>query len=187
MIYLPTYYIDEIFFSSFSETEIKLLDYTNDEIPLTAYDFDSTKKILFFTSFYEWKNFTFGLGNLPFVEVYILNYFFFQLFVYTYYLPKCYLFLQNRCPVTNCFLTDNKTLLGPRSLNQFDALIFHPRDMEPEKNGYFQIPNQKKRLAHQRYVMFMVESSTHDHLEYHKFPHFFNWTMTFRRDSDFYR
>jgi len=153
--------IYNIRFNNYSETEIKLLDYTNDEIPMTAYDFDSTKKILFFTSFYEWKNFTFGLGNLPFVE--------------------------NRCPVTNCFLTDNKTLLGPRSLNQFDALIFHPRDMEPEKNGYFQIPNQKKRLAHQRYVMFMVESSTHDHLEYHKFPHFFNWTMTFRRDSDFYR
>ena len=119
--------------------------------------------------------------------IFWITYFFFQLFAYTYYLPKCYLFLQNRCPVTNCFLTDNKTLLGPRSLNQFDALIFHPRDMEPEKNGYFQIPNQKKRLAHQRYVMFMVESSTHDHLEYHKFPHFFNWTMTFRRDSDFYR
>ena len=62
------------FLSKFSETEIKLLDYTNDEIPMTAYDFDSTKKILFFTSFYEWKNFTFGLGNLPFVEVHILNY-----------------------------------------------------------------------------------------------------------------
>ena len=95
LIYLPTYHIDDIFFSSFSETEIKLLDYTNDEIPLTAYDFDSTKKILFFTSFYEWKNFTFGLGNLPFVEVCILNYFFFQLFVYAwYYLSIIFFFAE---------------------------------------------------------------------------------------------
>ena len=134
------------------------------------------------------EKFYFWVGKSTFCwGIYFELFFLSAVCLHIYYLRKCYLFLQNRCPVTNCFLTDNKTLLGPRSLNQFDALIFHPRDMEPEKNGYFQIPNQKKRLAHQRYVMFMVESSTHDHLEYHKFPHFFNWTMTFRRDSDFYR
>ena len=96
-------------------------------------------------------------------------------------------FLQNGCPITNCFVTDNKTLLGSKSINQFDALIFHPRDMTPKENGVFMIPNQKKRQPHQNYVMFMVESSSHDNLDYHKFQDFFNWTMTFRRDSDFYR
>ena len=84
-------------------------------------------------------------------------------------------------------MTDNKSLLGPKSINQFDALIFHPRDMTPEADGFLLIPNQKKRLPHQHYVMFMVESSIHDDLDYHKFQNFFNWTMTFRRDSDFYR
>ena len=96
-------------------------------------------------------------------------------------------FLQNGCPITNCFVTDNKTLLGSKSINQFDALIFHPRDMTPKENGVFMIPNQKKRQPHQNYVMFMVESSSHDNLDYHKFQDFFNLTMTFRRDSDFYR
>ena len=95
--------------------------------------------------------------------------------------------MQNGCPITNCFVTDNKTLLGPKSINQFDALIFHPRDMTPKENGVFMIPNQKKRQPHQNYVMFMVESSSHDNLDYHKFQDFFNLTMTFRRDSDFYR
>ena len=95
--------------------------------------------------------------------------------------------MQNGCPITNCFVTDNKTLLGSKSINQFDALIFHPRDMTPKENGVFMIPNQKKRQPHQNYVMFMVESSSHDNLDYHKFQDFFNLTMTFRRDSDFYR
>ena len=63
------YYIYEMLLFYFSDTEIKLFDDEIPEIPLPAYDFNSTKKILFFTSFYEWKNFTFGLGNIPFVQV----------------------------------------------------------------------------------------------------------------------
>ena len=141
---------------SFTDTEIKLPGFTtNGEIlenaTMNTYDFNITKKILFYTPYHA-KNFTFILGNMPF----------------------------NGCPVANCFVTDNKFLLMPTSINQFDAIIFHPRDMTPEK-----IP--KKRLPHQHYVMFMLESAIHDYLDYHKFQDFFNWTMTFRRDSDFYR
>ena len=59
---------------SFPDTEIKLTDLTtNVEILENAtadtYDFDNTKKILFFTSLYEWKDFTFGFGNMPFIQV----------------------------------------------------------------------------------------------------------------------
>ena len=56
---------------SFADTEIliKLTDFTtNVEIPENAtantYDFDITKKILFYNSFYETKNFTFGFDLL---------------------------------------------------------------------------------------------------------------------------
>ena len=57
---------------SFADTEIliKLTDFTtNVEIPENATDFDITKKILFYNSFYETKNFTFGFGNMPFIQV----------------------------------------------------------------------------------------------------------------------
>ena len=60
--------------------------------------------------------------------------------------------------------------------------------MEPEPDGYLRIPRQKIRKPHQYYVMFMVESAMHDnHFPYKKFPGLFNWTMTFRKDSDLYR
>ena len=45
---------------------------------------NSTKSILYFTSFFDMKDFGFGFGQSPFIE--------------------------KGCPVTNCFATDNKTL-----------------------------------------------------------------------------
>ena len=45
-----------------------------------------TKKILYFTSYFHMKDFQFGFGQKPFFE--------------------------KGCPVTNCFATNNKTLLS---------------------------------------------------------------------------
>jgi hypothetical protein len=52
------------------------------------------------------------------------------------------------------------------------------------------LPNRRKRLPNQRYVMFEMESPQNDGLGsrskiWEKFNNFFNWTMTFRLDSDF--
>merc|ERR1712016_156562 len=47
---------------------------------------NSTKSILYFTSFFNMKDFGFGFGQSPFIE--------------------------KGCPVTNCFATDNKTLFS---------------------------------------------------------------------------
>ena len=44
------------------------------------------KKILFYTPFFSRKDYAFGYGNKPFV--------------------------QNGCPVTNCFTTNNRNLLS---------------------------------------------------------------------------
>ena len=46
----------------------------------------STKNILFFTPYFHMKDFQFGFGHLP--------------------------FLEKGCPVTNCFTTNNKTMLS---------------------------------------------------------------------------
>ena len=92
------------------------------------------------------------------------------------------------CIFTKRFLLYNFSFFFSENVNDFDAIIFHPRDMEPEPDGYLRIPRQKIRKPHQYYVMFMVESAIHDnHFPYKKFPGLFNWTMTFRKDSDLYR
>ena len=41
-----------------------------------------------------------------------------------------------------------------------------------------------RRSLEQRYIYFLLESPAHDHLDYTRFSGFFNWTMTYRRDSD---
>ena len=50
--------------------------------------FQTSKKILFYNSFFKWADFNFGLGNEPFVS--------------------------RNCPVQNCYTTTNRTLLGEK-------------------------------------------------------------------------
>ncbi len=54
-------------------------------------------------------------------------------------------------------------------------------------NGQIPLPNPKNRWPAQRYVMFLMESPSNDQFPYEKFANYFNWTMTYRRDSDFHR
>ena len=58
------------------------------------------------------------------------------------------------------------------------------RDMN---DGRIPLPNKSKRKPNQRYIMFLMESPKNDGFPYQKFAKYFNWTMTFRRDSDFHR
>ena len=43
-----------------------------------------------------------------------------------------------------------------------------------------------RRSLGQRYIYFLLESPAHDNLDYSRFSDFFNWTMTYRRDSDIF-
>ncbi len=111
------------------------------------------KMILFWTSFYQMKDFGFGLGRNPFI--------------------------QAECRVTNCMTTIDRSLL-----NEIDAVIFHPVNLDPND-----LP--APRMPHQRYVFFFYEAhSMHRSLSTFQNPainrKFFNWTMTYRRDSDIY-
>ena len=63
----------------FADNKIKLIDFTtkvellenatNTSNANIIYNFDISKKILFYTPFYEWNDFTFGFGNMPFIQV----------------------------------------------------------------------------------------------------------------------
>ena len=87
-----------------------------------------------------------------------------------------------RCPVSNCLMTNDKSL----STSEFDAVLFHLgniEDLEPEE-----LPDKLNRTANQRYVMFFHE---HPSVQWTErlilklgINHFFNWTMTYRLDSD---
>jgi hypothetical protein len=70
------------------------------------------------------------------------------------------------------------------SLSDFDAIVFHIRNMDGRKRA---LPNPKERKSNQRYVMFLMESPLNDQFPYEKFKGFFNWTMTYRKDSDIQR
>ena len=89
-------------------------------------------------------------------------------------------FIKAGCPVTNCWATANRS-----NLNASDAVIFHVNVDFNETD----LPEH--RFQHQRYILY--------HMEAHPVgswgqpspglkvaPHFYNWTMTHRRDSDVY-
>ena len=52
--------------------------------------------------------------------------------------------------------------------------------------GQITLPNQYYRKSSQHYVMFLMEGPLNERFPYEKYKNFFNWTMTYRRDSDFY-
>jgi len=89
-------------------------------------------------------------------------------------------FIRNGCPVTNCWASADRS-----DLNRSDAIIFHVNTDFNETD----LPGH--RFQNQRYIFY--------HLEAHPVgrwgqpspglkvaPHFYNWTMTHRRDSDVY-
>ncbi|XP_070495208.1 alpha-(1,3)-fucosyltransferase C-like [Chironomus tepperi] len=80
-----------------------------------------------------------------------------------------------QCPVTNCFFTHNKELLG--DIRKFDAIAFHG----PE---FRRTPLPDVRSPEQFYIFVSLESPTAvlDNLSAYK--NFYNLSMTYRLDSD---
>ncbi len=114
------------------------------------------KVILFWTPYYNDSDYTVGFGRDPFVK--------------------------NGCKFTNCITTADRNLL-----DKSDAVIFHA----------FQVNSRDlpaHRHPHQRFVFFLYETIPNTSIpcigkclpERQYLPHYFNWTMTHRRDSDVY-
>lgn len=79
-------------------------------------------------------------------------------------------FHRLQCSVSNCETTDNKSLI-----NSSDAVIFHIRDLG--KNMPYHNPQQ-------RWVFFLMESPAYTGISLQDHYNVFNWTMTYRLDSD---
>ena len=83
------------------------------------------------------------------------------------------------CQESRCFLTSDRKYLG--SVSEFDAIIFHQRSIQLKSTP-------AKRRPEQRYVQWMFESPAHSNYDFtsaKKLAGFFNWSMSYRLDSQF--
>ena len=76
------------------------------------------------------------------------------------------------CPVWQCETSDNRT-----AVEEYDALIFHLRSWTKDDLPKVRSPNQ-------RYVFWSIESAGFRFVNTYLMRDFFNWTMTYRWDSD---
>lgn len=86
--------------------------------------------------------------------------------------------IYKNCPVSNCLATSNRNMVA---VEDFDAIVFHGPRYSTSKDGY-----PRKRSLHQKYIFFALESPYNTIFDNHINEYFYNWTMTYRRDSDIY-
>ncbi|KAK2712723.1 hypothetical protein QYM36_011421 [Artemia franciscana] len=80
-------------------------------------------------------------------------------------------FKERHCEYSNCYVTNDKSYLLEAS-----AVLFHAPTYQPSQA-------RLARLSHQRYVFFSMESPENFKIE-NSYDNYFNWTMTYRTDSD---
>lgn len=85
-------------------------------------------------------------------------------------------FVRAGCPVNSCYATHNRSLFPPEDV---DALIWHLRANDKS------LP--RKRSPHTYYIFWMIESALYTFEDVNVFNGVFNWTFTYRMDSDFPR
>ncbi len=103
--------------------------------------------ILLWTTFFNHKDYYFGLGH----EAFIIN----------------------KCPVTNCDMTADKS-----RYDESDAIVIHMREVNNNTLPAYRFPNQY-------WVFFLFESPINSKVNT-IFNGLFNWTATYRLDSDVY-
>ncbi|XP_030029346.1 alpha-(1,3)-fucosyltransferase C-like [Manduca sexta] len=88
------------------------------------------------------------------------------------------IFIKQNCPYINCYLTYNKSLL--KREQDFDAIIFNGEDI----NKYDKEDLQLRRSQYQKYIFKSLESSEKNPVCDPMYDDFFNWTWTYKLDSD---
>lgn len=92
------------------------------------------------------------------------------------YLQGQKLFIEQNCPHINCYITYNKSLL--RSEKNFDAIVFNIHDIK-KRRAY-----KMERSRHQKYIFKSFEPARDHPICNPALDNFFNWTWTYRLDSD---
>ncbi|XP_034836327.2 alpha-(1,3)-fucosyltransferase C-like [Maniola hyperantus] len=88
-------------------------------------------------------------------------------------------FIKQECEYINCYITYNKDLLKDNYQN-FDAVVFNIRDM-------VKFPTEDvnlKRSSEQKYIFHSLDSSENYPVCNSFYDNFFNWTWTYKLNSD---
>lgn len=78
-----------------------------------------------------------------------------------------------------CEIYNRDFTASENELEKYDAIVFHQRDWTSTD-----VP--KIRWIHQRYIFLSMESPAWRTIDTESMADFFNWTMTYRKDSDVY-
>ncbi|XP_028177721.1 alpha-(1,3)-fucosyltransferase C-like [Ostrinia furnacalis] len=87
-------------------------------------------------------------------------------------------FISRNCSYKNCFVTGDRKYLG--DVTKFDVIVFAGPEVVTLPSFYL----PQSRAHHQKYVFASIESSGYYPVCSNRFDGFFNWTWTFRLDSD---
>ncbi|XP_021191462.3 alpha-(1,3)-fucosyltransferase C [Helicoverpa armigera] len=87
-------------------------------------------------------------------------------------------FTVRNCPYTNCIVTADRSLLG--NYTNFDVIAF----AGPEVVDYRSPKLPTMRSPHQKYAFASIESSDNYPVCSDRLNNFFNWTWTFKLDSE---
>ncbi|CAK1542382.1 unnamed protein product [Leptosia nina] len=85
------------------------------------------------------------------------------------------IFVDNECDYTNCYITYNKSHLNE---DDFDMVAFNSPDLQ-------EVVVPEIRSPHQKYAFFSIESPQYHPVCNDMYDDFFNWTFTYKLNSDF--
>ena len=131
-----------------NETYPKLTPlHNNPKINFSCLNTDnSSKVILLWTPWFTIPSFVYGIGFKKPFEI-------------------------NKCPVTNCEITNDRSRLNESSL-----IVFHMRDRVHQFTSF--------RTSKQRWIFYLHESPVYS-CDYKKLNNLFNLSATYRRNSNF--
>ncbi|XP_063624319.1 alpha-(1,3)-fucosyltransferase C-like isoform X2 [Cydia splendana] len=87
-------------------------------------------------------------------------------------------YIRRKCKINNCYVTANRSFFP--NITQFDVVVYNSMEMK----GYAYVPGPKIRSPHQKYIFTSMESSHYYPFCDKRYNGFFNWTWTYRLDSD---
>ncbi|XP_045497519.1 alpha-(1,3)-fucosyltransferase C-like [Colias croceus] len=87
-------------------------------------------------------------------------------------------FINRNCPKTSCYVTSNRSFLG--DYTNFDVVVFAGPEVVQMERNY--LPH--RRSLHQKYVFASIESSDNYPVCSNRFNNYFNWTWTYKLNSD---
>ncbi|XP_045504834.1 alpha-(1,3)-fucosyltransferase C-like isoform X2 [Colias croceus] len=88
-------------------------------------------------------------------------------------------FIKKNCSLINCFVTSDRNLFNG-DLTKFHAIAFNGRSIVNMPSSHL----PKQRTQEQKYIFFNMESADNYPICGQHFEDFFNWTSTYKLDSD---